>query len=102
MATKTRHLPLEKLILALVVAARKLMHYFQALTIKLVEDKKEAHKLRNKPLRYYLDPHNKLYKKSLSEPYLEYVHLDLVEDFLAEIHCGAHTGGRSLTHRAVT
>ncbi|CAL5436178.1 unnamed protein product [Camellia sinensis] len=42
---ETRYLPLEKLILALVVAARKLMHYFQAHTITI---------LTNYPLRTVL------------------------------------------------
>lgn len=72
---------------------------------QLPADKKEAHKLRNKALRYYLDPQGKLYKKSLSGPYLEYVHPDKVESLLTEIHegsCGAHSGRRSLAHRAVT
>ena len=72
---------------------------------QLPKDKKEAHKLRNKALRYYLDPQGKLYKKSLSSPYLECVHPDKVEELLTEIHeggCGAHSGKRSLAHRAVT
>lgn len=71
---------------------------------QLPMDKKEAHKLRNKALRYYLDPQGKLYKKSLSGPYLECVHPDKVEELLSEIHegnCGAHSSGRSLAHRAV-
>ncbi|XP_028070167.1 uncharacterized protein LOC114272646 [Camellia sinensis] len=40
---ETRYLPLEKLILALVVATRKLMHYFQAHTIEGVEAESLAH-----------------------------------------------------------
>ena len=35
---ETRYLPLEKLILALVMAARKLMHYFQGHTIGVLTD----------------------------------------------------------------
>ena len=72
---------------------------------QLPSDKKEAHKLRNKALRYYLDPQGKLYKKSLFGPYLECVHPDKVEQLLTEIHegsCGAHSGGHFLAHRAVT
>ncbi|KAF5940350.1 hypothetical protein HYC85_021517 [Camellia sinensis] len=53
---------------------------------QLPEDKKEAHKLRNKALRYYLDSQGGLYKKSLSGPYWECVHLDKVEELLTEIH----------------
>ena len=69
------------------------------------EDKKEAHRLRNKALRYYLDPQGKLYKKSLSGLYLECVHPEKIEDLLTEIHegsFGAHFGGRSSAHRAIT
>ena len=72
---------------------------------QLPEEKKEAHKLRNKAMRYYLDPQGGLHKKSLSGPYLECVHPDKVEELLAEIHegsCGAHSSGRSLAHRAIT
>ncbi|GMP41921.1 hypothetical protein CsSME_00011849 [Camellia sinensis var. sinensis] len=46
---------------------------------QLPANKKEAHKLRNKALRYYLDPQGKLYKKSLFGPYLQCVHPDKVE-----------------------
>ncbi|GMP46869.1 hypothetical protein CsSME_00014866 [Camellia sinensis var. sinensis] len=49
---------------------------------QLLAEKKEAHKLRNKALRYYLDSQGKLYKKSLSGLYLECVHLDKVEKLL--------------------
>ncbi|KAI8006178.1 Protein disulfide-isomerase 5-4 [Camellia lanceoleosa] len=44
-------------------------------------------------------------KKSLSGPYLECEHPDKVEELLTEIHegsCCAHSGGRSLAHRAIT
>ncbi|XP_028097557.1 uncharacterized protein LOC114297340 [Camellia sinensis] len=44
---ETRYLPLEKLILALVVAARKLMHYFQAHTIGVLTDYLLRSALRN-------------------------------------------------------
>lgn len=72
---------------------------------QLPEEKKEAQKLRNKALRYYLDLQEGLYKKSLSGPYLECVHPDKMEELLTEIHegsCGAHSGGCSLAHRAIT
>jgi len=71
---------------------------------QLPKDKKEAHKLRNKAMRYYLNPQGRIYKNSLSGPYLECVHPDKVRELLAEIHkgsCGAHSGGRSLAHRAI-
>ncbi|XP_028124414.1 uncharacterized protein LOC114321449 [Camellia sinensis] len=53
---------------------------------QLPMEKKEAHKLRNKALRYYLDPQGKLYKKSFSGLYLKCVHPDKVEELLTEIH----------------
>ena len=46
-----------------------------------------------------------MYKGSFSVPYLLCIHLEAVELFLEELYegiCGSHTGGRSLSHRALT
>ena len=40
-----------------------------------------------------------------SSSFLVYVHLEVVEPLLEELHeeiCGSHTGGKSLSHRALT
>ena len=71
----------------------------------LPEEKSEAHKVRRKALRIWLSEDRKLYKRSFSGPYLLYVHLEALESLLEELHegvCGSHTGGRSLSHRALT
>ena len=42
---------------------------------------------------------------SFSSPYLLCVHPEASESLLKELHegvCGSHTGGRSLSHRALT
>ena len=47
----------------------------------------------------------KLYKRFFSGPYLLCVHPDVSESLLEELHegiCGSHTGGRSLSHWAIT
>ena len=47
----------------------------------------------------------KLYKRSFSGPYLFCVHPEVSESLLEELHegvYGSHTGGRSLSHRAIT
>ena len=54
---------------------------------------------------YWLSEDHKLYKRSFSGPYLLCVHPKLTESLLEEMHegiCGSHTGGRSLTHKAIT
>jgi len=46
-----------------------------------------------------------LYKRSFSGPYLLCIHLEASELLLEELHegiCGSHTGGRSLSHKALT
>ena len=71
----------------------------------LPEEKIEADKIRRKATSYWLSEDHKLYKRSFSRPYLLYVHPDLTESFLEELHeeiCGSHTGGRSLAYRAIT
>ena len=68
-------------------------------------EKVEADKIRKKATSYWLLEDYKLYKHSFSGPYLLCVHPDLIESLLEELHeriCGSHTGGRSLTHKAIT
>ena len=69
------------------------------------EEKSETEKVRRKAPRFWLSKDRKLYKRSFSGPYLLCVHLEASESFLEELHegvCGSHTGGRSLSHRAIT
>ena len=71
----------------------------------LPEEKIEANKIRRKATCYLLSEDHKLYKRSFSGPYLLYVHPELTESLLEEMHegiCGSHIGGRSLAHRAIT
>ena len=71
----------------------------------LLEEIIEADKVRRKATSYWLSEDHKLYKRSFSDPYLLYVHPELTESLLEELHegiCGSHTGGRSLAHRAIT
>ena len=71
----------------------------------LLEEKSEAEKIRRKALRFWLSKDHKLYKCSYSGPYLLCIHPQVSELLLEELHegiCGSHTGGRSLSHRAIT
>ena len=71
----------------------------------LPEEKSEADKVRRKAPRFWLSDDRKLYKHSFSGPYLLCVHPEASELLLEELHegvCGSHTGGRSLSHRALT
>ena len=71
----------------------------------LPEEKLEADKVRRKAPRFWLSEDRKLYKRSFSGPYLLCVHPEASESLLEELHegvCGSHTGGRSLSHRALT
>ena len=59
----------------------------------LPEEIIEADKVRRKAIRYWLSENQKLYKHSFSGPYLLYVHLELTESLLEELHegiCGSH------------
>ncbi|XP_057506540.1 uncharacterized protein LOC130789741 [Actinidia eriantha] len=74
-------------------------------TDNLLDDKREAHRIRIKAARFWISPSGDLYKRSYQGPYLLCVHLSLIEDVLYEIHegiCGLHSGGRSLAHRALS
>ena len=71
----------------------------------LPQEKIEAKKIRRKAPRFWLSEDKKLYKRSFSGPYLLCIHLEMSESLLEELHegiCGSHTGGRSLSHRAIT
>ena len=71
----------------------------------LPEEKSEADKVRKKAPRFWLSEDRKLYKRSFSGPYLLCVHPEVSKSLLEELHervCGSHTGGRSLSHRALT
>ena len=69
------------------------------------EEKSEAEKERRKTSRFWLSEDRKLYKYSFSGPYLFCVHPEASKSLLEELHervCGSHTGGRSLSHMALT
>ena len=71
----------------------------------LPEGKSEADKVQRKAPRFWLSEDQKLYKRSFSRPYLLCIHLEVSELLLKELHegiCGSHTGGRSLSHKALT
>ena len=71
----------------------------------LLEEKLEAEKVRRKAPRFWMSEDKKLYKRSFSGPYLLCVHPDASESLLEELRegvCRSHTGGRSLSHRAIT
>ena len=60
----------------------------------LPESKSEVDKVRRKAPRFWLSEDQKLYKRSKA--------LELLLEKLHEGICGSHTGGRSLSHRALT
>ena len=71
----------------------------------LPEEKGEADKVQRKTPCFWLFEEQKLYKHFFSGPYLLCVHLEAVEplvELLYEGICGNHTGGRSLSHKALT
>ena len=71
----------------------------------LLEGKPKADKVRRKAPWFWLSEDQKLYKCSFSRPYLLCIHLEVSELLLKELHegiCGSHTGGRSLSHKALT
>ena len=71
----------------------------------LPEEKSEAEKIRRKTPRFWLSEDHKLYKRSYSGLYLLCIHPEASKLLLEELHegiCGSHTGGRSLSHRAIT
>ena len=71
----------------------------------LLEEKTEADKIWRNTSRFQLSEDQKLYKCSFSGPYLLCVHPEASELILEELHegiCGSYTGGRSLSHKAIT
>ena len=71
----------------------------------LPEEKVEAEKIWRKAPWYWLSEDKKLYKRSFSGSYLLCVPPETSELILEESHegiCGSHTGGRSLSYRAIT
>ena len=71
----------------------------------LSEDKSEANKIRRKASHFWLSKDQKSYKCSFSRSYLFCMHHEATELLLEELHegiCGSHTGGRSLSHKAIT
>ena len=71
----------------------------------LPEEKAEDEKVQRKAPRFWLSEYRKLYERSFSGLYLLCVHPEASESLLEELHegvCGSHTGGRSLSHRALT
>ena len=71
----------------------------------LSEEKSKAEKVHRKALRFWLSEDRKLYKRSFSGPYLLCVHPEASKSLLEELHervYESHTGGRSLSHRAIT
>ena len=71
----------------------------------LPEEKTKADKIRRNASWFRLSEDQKLYKRSFSKPYLLCVHPKASKLILEELHeriCGSHTGGRSLSHRAIT
>ena len=71
----------------------------------LPEDKSEANKIRRKTSCFWLSKDQKSYKCSFSRSYLFCMHPEATELLLEELYegiCGSHTGGRSLSHRAIT
>ena len=71
----------------------------------LPEEKSEAEKVQKKASRFWLFEDQKLYKRYFSRPYLLCIHPEASELLLEELHegiCGSHTGGRSLSHKALT
>ena len=71
----------------------------------LPEEKSEAKKIRRNAHQFRLSEDHKLYKRSYFGPYLLCIHPEASKLLLEELHkgiCGSHTGGRSLSHRAIT
>ena len=52
----------------------------------LLEEKSKANKVRRKVPRFWLSEDQKLYKRSFFSPYLLYVHPEMVEPLLEELH----------------
>ena len=72
---------------------------------RVLDDEREASKIRRIAPRYWLSADRKLYQRSFRRPYLLCLHPEEVSELLAELHdrmCGSHVGGHSLAHRTMT
>ena len=70
---------------------------------RLLEDKNKTRLLRLKAIMYILYD-GRLYRRGFSTPHLKCVNLEEEHYILWEIHEGVygnHTGGKSLTHKAI-
>lgn len=68
---------------------------------RLPSESKEADKVRRIATRFWLFGDCKLYRRSFGGPYLLYLHPNIVNEFLTELHegiCGNHVRGQSLAH----
>ncbi|XP_075665134.1 uncharacterized protein LOC142634750 [Castanea sativa] len=71
----------------------------------LPKEKSEADKVHRKAFQFWLSEDQKLYKRSFSDLYLLCIHPEAIKLLLEELHegiCESHTGGRSLSHKALT
>ena len=71
----------------------------------LPKEKIEADKIWRNVSQFWLFEDQKLYKRYFSGPYLLCVHPEASKLILKELHkgiYGSHTGGKSLSHRAIT
>ena len=67
----------------------------------ILDDEKEASRVRRIASRYWLLANWKLYRRSFGVPYLLCLHPGKVNEVLTELHegvCGNHVGGCSLAH----
>ena len=71
----------------------------------LPKENSEAEKVQRKAPRFWLSEDKRLYKRSFSRPYLLCVHPEALKLLLEELYegiYGSYTGGRSLSHWAIT
>lgn len=85
----------------------KLVGSIHSFTVQrsLPNDTKEAEKVRTIAARFRLSEDGRPYRLSFERPYILCLHPSKTAELLAELHeevCGGHSGGRSLTHRAMT
>ena len=69
------------------------------------DDEKEANRIRQVALWYWLLADRKLYQRSFRGPYLLCLRPEKVNELLVELHegvCSSHVRGRLLAHRAMT
>ena len=72
---------------------------------RVLDDEKEASRIRRVAARYWLSADRILYWRSFGGPYLLCLCPKKVNELLAKLHdrvCGSHVGGYSLAYRATT